>query len=149
MRHLLESDPRPSLMVVTVQSDVAKRMCALPDDMNLLALSIQVYGAPRIVGNISSSSFYPPPDVDSSIVSIQMFEQLFLPEEQLEILFRIAKAGFSQKRKTLRNSLSGGLRLSTADAGKLLNASGIDPMRRAETLSLSEWKALTEKFLLK
>ncbi len=149
MRHLLESDPRPSLMVVTVQSDVAKRMCAVPDDMNLLALSIQVYGAPRIVGNISSTSFYPPPDVDSSIVSIQMFEQPFLPEEQLETLFRIAKAGFSQKRKTLRNSLSGGLRLSTADAGKLLNASGIDPMRRAETLSLSEWKALTEKFQLK
>jgi 16S rRNA (adenine1518-N6/adenine1519-N6)-dimethyltransferase len=149
MRHLLESDPRPSLMVITVQSDVAKRMCAVPDDMNLLALSIQVYGAPRMVGNIPSSSFYPPPDVDSSVVSIQMFEQPFLPEEQLEILFRIAKAGFSQKRKTLRNSLSGGLRLSTEDAGNLLDASGIDPMRRAETLSLSEWKALTEKFLLK
>jgi len=149
MRHLLESDPRPSLMVITVQSDVAKRMCAVPDDMNLLALSIQVYGAPRMVGNIPSSSFYPPPDVDSSVVSIQMFEQPFLPEEQLEILFRIAKAGFSQKRKTLRNSLSGGLRLSTGDAGNLLDASRIDPMRRAETLSLSEWKALTEKFLLK
>jgi 16S rRNA (adenine1518-N6/adenine1519-N6)-dimethyltransferase len=146
IRHLLESDPRPSSMVVTVQSDVARRMCAIPDDMNLLALSIQVYGTPLMVGNISSVSFYPPPDVDSSIVSIQMFDQPVLPEKELKILFRIAKAGFSQKRKTLRNSLSAGLRLSTVEAGKLLESSGIDPMRRAETLSLPEWKTLTEKF---
>ncbi len=146
MRHLLESKPQPGSMVVTVQSDVAKRMCAVPDGMNLLALSIQVYGSPQIVGNIPSASFYPPPDVDSSIVSIQMFAEPFLPTEQLEILFRITKAGFSQKRKTLRNSLSGGLRLSTGDAGKLLEESGIDPMRRAETLSLSEWKTLTDKY---
>lgn len=149
MRHLLESDPRPSFMVVTVQRDVANRMCAVPDEMNLLALSIQVYGAPKVVGNISSASFYPPPDVDSSIVSIQMFQQPFLPEEKLKVLFHLAKAGFSQKRKTLRNSLSAGLRLSTGDAGELLEASGIDPMRRAETLALPEWKILTEKFLLK
>jgi 16S rRNA (adenine1518-N6/adenine1519-N6)-dimethyltransferase len=146
MRHLLESDPRPSSMVVTVQSDVAQRMCAVPDDMNLLALSIQVYGTPRMVSTISSTSFFPPPDVDSSIVSIQMFEQSVLPEKQLEILFRIAKAGFSQKRKTLRNSLSAGLRLSTSEASKLLEASAIDPKRRAETLSLSEWKILAEKY---
>jgi 16S rRNA (adenine1518-N6/adenine1519-N6)-dimethyltransferase len=146
MRHLLESHPRPGMMVVTVQSDVAKRMCAVPDDMNLLALSIQVYGSPRIVGSIPSASFYPPPDVDSSVVSIQMFDEPLLPDEQLQIMFRIAKAGFSQKRKTLRNSLSGGLRLSTTDAGKLLEESGIDPMRRAETLSLSEWKTLTGKY---
>jgi 16S rRNA (adenine1518-N6/adenine1519-N6)-dimethyltransferase len=143
MRHLLESKPRPSLMVVTVQSDVAKRMCAVPDDMNLLALSIQVYGSPHIVGNILSTSFYPPPEVDSSIVSIQMFDQPLLPHPQLETYFRLAKAGFSQKRKTLRNSLSAGLRLTT---GEMLEESGIDPMRRAETLSISDWKTLTEKY---
>ena len=146
MRHLLETHPQPNLMVVTVQSDVAKRMCAVPNDMNLLALSIQVYGFPSIIGNIAAASFYPPPSVDSSIVSIQMFGEPVMPEAQVDTFFRLAKAGFSQKRKTLRNSISAGLRISTTEAGKMLEESGIDPMRRAETLSLSEWKNLTEKF---
>jgi 16S rRNA (adenine1518-N6/adenine1519-N6)-dimethyltransferase len=146
LRHLLESKPQPSQMIVTVQRDVAKRICAAPGEMNLLALSVQVYGSPHIAGEIPSASFYPPPEVDSSIVAIPMFAQPMLPEPHLKLLFRLAKAGFSQKRKTLRNSLSAGLRISTRDAGELLEKSGIDPMRRAETLSLLEWKNLTEKY---
>jgi 16S rRNA (adenine1518-N6/adenine1519-N6)-dimethyltransferase len=68
-----------------------------------------------------------------------------IPHELLEPFFKLIKAGFSQKRKTLRNSLSAGLSISTESATELLNGAGINPMRRAETLSIEEWQRLSEK----
>jgi 16S rRNA (adenine1518-N6/adenine1519-N6)-dimethyltransferase len=62
----------------------------------------------------------------------------------LDTFFTLIKAGFSQKRKTLRNSLSGGLGIAPAEAERILNAAGVDPIRRAETLSLEEWGKLCE-----
>ena len=147
IRHLLEADVKPGLLVLTLQSEVAQRMCAVPNDMNLLALSVQVYGSPKVIGRISAASFFPSPEVDSSIVRISLFDQPVIPVDRLELFFRLAKAGFSQKRKTLRNSLSGGMRLSTQAASDLLSKSGIDPMRRAETLTLAEWNSLTTQAL--
>jgi 16S rRNA (adenine1518-N6/adenine1519-N6)-dimethyltransferase len=64
----------------------------------------------------------------------------------LDLFFRLAKAGFSQKRKTLRNALVGGLAWKTEQVEQLLQAAGIDPRRRAETLSLEEWQKLVEGF---
>ena len=132
--------------MLTVQSEVAERMCAVPNDMNLLALSVQVYGSPSIVGNIPAASFFPAPEVDSNIVLIKLLDQPIIPTQRLDLFFRLAKGGFSQKRKTLRNSLSAGMRLGTQQIGDLLEKSGIDPMRRAETLSLLEWENLTRRF---
>jgi 16S rRNA (adenine1518-N6/adenine1519-N6)-dimethyltransferase len=145
IRHLLEADCKPACMVLTVQREVAERICAVPPKMSLLALSVQVYGKPKPVLNIPASSFYPAPQVDSSVVRIDLYPEPLIPLEHLEFFFRLAKAGFSQKRKTLRNSLSAGLQRSTSDAAQLLEAAGIDPQRRAETLDLSEWGKLVEK----
>jgi 16S rRNA (adenine1518-N6/adenine1519-N6)-dimethyltransferase len=142
-RHLLEARVRPCRMVLTVQREVAERICAAPGDMSLLALSVQVYGQPRTAVRIPAGAFYPPPKVDSAVVRVDLGAEPRIPAEQLEDFFRLAKAGFSQKRKTLRNSLSGGLGWGAARAEELLRAAGVDPMRRAETLSLEEWGALT------
>ncbi len=144
MRHLLEARFPPHNLVLTVQREVAERICALPGDMSLLALSVQVYGSPQIVARIPAGAFYPPPKVNSAVIRVELFPKPVIPEAQLRAFFRLAKAGFSQKRKTLRNALSGGMRWSTAQAGELLGAAGIDPMRRAETLSLDEWNRLVE-----
>jgi 16S rRNA (adenine1518-N6/adenine1519-N6)-dimethyltransferase len=144
MRHLLETRFPPHSVVLTVQREVAERICALPGEMSLLALSVQVYGSPQIVARIPAGAFYPPPKVDSAIIRVALYPSPLIQKAQLPAFFRLAKAGFSQKRKTLRNSLSGGMHWSAAQAGELLNASGIDPMRRAETLSLDEWKELVE-----
>lgn len=141
-RHLLETTPRPRRIVLTVQKEVAERICATPGDLSLLALSIQVYGNPRIVAHIPASAFTPPPKVDSAVLRVDICPEPALPREQLAIFFRLIKAGFSQKRKTLRNSLSAGLGISPQAAAALLEKSAIDPMRRAETLSLPEWAAL-------
>lgn len=144
-RHLLEATPRPRRIVLTIQKEVAERICAKPGDLSLLALSVQVYGEPKICGILPAGAFYPAPKVDSAILRVDLAPEPFIPTPLLENFFLLAKAGFSQKRKTLRNSLSGGLRLSGTEAAQLLEKAGIDPMRRAETLSLAEWRRLAEQ----
>jgi 16S rRNA (adenine1518-N6/adenine1519-N6)-dimethyltransferase len=144
IRHLLEAHQRPSRVVLTVQREVAERIIAVPNDMNLLAISVQVYGEAKLAGNIPGGSFYPPPQVDSAIVRIDLYEKSLFSASVVENLFRLAKAGFSQKRKTLRNSISAGLRYSPQEAANLLQSAGIQPNRRAETVSLEEWAKLAE-----
>jgi 16S rRNA (adenine1518-N6/adenine1519-N6)-dimethyltransferase len=144
VRHLLTSKRMPTRMVLTVQKEVAQRICALPPDMSLLSLSVQVYGEPRIVGQIPAEAFYPVPNVDSAIVRIEIYKTPKMPSELLPTFFQVAKAGFSQKRKTLRNSLSAGMRITREEAADLLLKTGIDPIRRAETLDLGEWEKLSQ-----
>jgi 16S rRNA (adenine1518-N6/adenine1519-N6)-dimethyltransferase len=142
IRHLLEARRQPQRLILTVQEEVARRICAGPGEMSLLALSVQVYGQPQIAAHIPANAFYPPPKVDSSVIRIDIFPAARIPPDQMGRFFQLAKAGFSQKRKTLRNSLAGGMHWEPAQAGELLNKAGIDPMRRPETLSLDEWKGL-------
>jgi 16S rRNA (adenine1518-N6/adenine1519-N6)-dimethyltransferase len=141
-RHLLGNSPRPRRMVLTLQKEVARRICAAAGDLSLLALSVQVYGSPGIVASIPAGAFYPAPKVDSACLRVDIYPAPLIPRELLDPFFRAAKAGFSQKRKTLRNSIAGGLHLSPAQTTSLLQRSGIDPQRRAETVSIEEWAAL-------
>lgn len=146
IRHLLESTCQPARIVLTVQNEVAQRICASDGDYNLLGLSVQVYGKPEIVMKIPSGAFYPPPKVDSAVVRISLYSDPVIPMGDLDQFFALIKAGFSQKRKTLRNSLAGGLRKQPAAIESWLRFHGIDPMRRAETLALEEWQTLTSSF---
>jgi 16S rRNA (adenine1518-N6/adenine1519-N6)-dimethyltransferase len=142
IRHLLENEPKPRRIVLTVQKEVAERICAVPGDMSLLALSVQVYGEPRIANHIPAGAFFPPPKVDSAVLGIDIYPSPKIQPALLDTFFKLIKAGFSQKRKTLRNSLSSGLHISPLEAQVLLKKANIDPMRRAETLSIEEWQAL-------
>ena len=142
IRHLLESEPKPRRIVLTVQKEVAERICAKPGDMSLLALSVQVYGSPRIVAKIPAGAFFPAPNVDSAILRVDIYDEPLIPKDHLPRFFKLTKAGFGQKRKTLRNSLSAGLHIKPAEAEAMLKQAGIDPMRRAETLSIEEWGRL-------
>ena len=147
IRRLLEAEVHPRRVVLTVQKEVAERICAEPGEMNLLALSVQVYGKPTITAFIPAGAFYPPPKVDSAVLRIEVQDQSYLTTNLLDAFFKLIKAGFSQKRKTLRNSLSGGLRVSQVESEKMLSGAGIDPGRRAETLSLEEWGRLCQRYL--
>lgn len=146
IRHLLETRIPPRRLILTVQREVAKRICAIPGDMSLLALSVQVYGHPEIIAHIPASAFYPPPKVDSSVLRIDLYSSPLIPPSDLDAFFQLIKAGFSQKRKTLRNALSGGLRLSPSKVEAMLMEANIIPMRRAETLDIAEWHHLTTVF---
>ena len=144
IRHLLESESKPRRMVLTVQKEVAQRICAEPGHMSLLALSVQVYGKPRIAGHIPANAFFPAPKVDSAVLIVDIYTSPRIKEELLNAFFKLIKAGFGQKRKTLRNSLSSGLYISPTETANLLTQVNIDPQRRAETLSIEEWEKLSE-----
>ena len=146
LRHLLTTKKKPARMILTVQKEVAERICTAEGKHSLLSLSVQVFGKPSLAGIIPANSFLPAPEVDSAVLVIDLYLQPAIPEEDLDRFFRLAKAGFSQKRKTLRNSLSGGMRISTQEAEKLLGQAGLDPMLRAETLSLEAWGNLVKAF---
>ncbi len=143
IRHLLENEPKPRRIVLTVQKEVAQRICAVPGDMSLLALSVQVYGKPRLAAQIPAEAFFPAPKVDSAVLCVDIYSSSLIQEDLLEPFFKLIKAGFSQKRKTLRNSLSSGLHISPSEAADLLTRANIDPQRRAETLSIEEWGKLS------
>ena len=142
LRHFLARVPRPELMVVTVQREVADRIVAGPGQMSLLAVSVQFYGQPRLVTRVPAGAFYPAPKVDSAVMRVDVGEDPAVSlEEGIDEawFFRVVRAGFSQKRKMLRNSLSAGLALSPAAVSALLEAAAVDARRRAETLNLEEW----------
>ena len=144
VRHLLECTVKPRRIVLTIQKEVAERICAKPGDLSLLALSVQIYGEPRIVVHIPKTAFFPIPKVDSAVLCINVYDKHLIDHELLERFFNLTRAGFSQKRKTLRNSLSAGLHISPAQAVELITRAGIDPQRRAETLSIDEWRRMCE-----
>lgn len=142
LRHFLESELIPEMMVVMVQKEVAEEIAALPGKMSLLSLGIQLYGQPEIVRNVSAECFYPEPAVDSALVKIVPHEISPVGITDTETFFLFVKAGFSAARKQLANSLSNGLGVSKSEVQELLDNAGISPGRRAETLSLEEWAHL-------
>jgi 16S rRNA (adenine1518-N6/adenine1519-N6)-dimethyltransferase len=146
IRHLLEAPLKPHRLALTVQREVAERICAGPGAMSLLALSVQVYGQPSLAMRVPAGAFYPPPKVDSAVVRVDLYDQPRVAAVDLDRFFQVTKAGFSQKRKTLRNALSGGLRCTPEHAEGLLRAAGVDPMRRAETLAIEEWGRLVAAY---
>jgi 16S rRNA (adenine1518-N6/adenine1519-N6)-dimethyltransferase len=147
IRHLLEAEIRPRRLVLTVQREVAQRICAEPGQLSMLALSVQVYGEPKARARLAARSFYPAPKVDSSVVRVDIYDDPLIPRRWLAPFFRLARAGFSQKRKNLRNALAGGLSWPKDAVVGLLEQAGIDPTRRAQTLSISEWRTLTKIYM--
>ncbi len=138
----LEAPHKPQHLVLTVQAEVAERIIAAPNDMSILAVSVQYYAKPKIVTRLSPSVFYPRPDVASAVLRLDVYDQPIVDTPDDKMFFRVVKAGFSQKRKQLKNSL-GAL---TVNADAILQSANIDPRRRAETLTLAEWAALTRAY---
>ena len=140
IRHILESSLNVAAIVLTIQKEVAERIVAGPGEMSLLAASVQFYGVPTYVRTVAPGSFYPQPSVDSAVIRIVPHAQR--PTIQPNLFFDVVKAGFCQPRKQIRNSLASGLGLEKAMSEALLAASQIDLSRRAETLTMDEWRAL-------
>jgi 16S rRNA (adenine1518-N6/adenine1519-N6)-dimethyltransferase len=141
LRHFLEAEAKPTLMVVMVQAEVAQAIAAKPGDMSLLSVSVQFYGRPEIVSRVPAEAFYPAPEVDSAVLRIELY-----PEPAVAVdeggFFELVRAGFAAPRKQLANSLAQGLGLGKAQVLPLLEKADIDGERRAETLTLEEWARL-------
>lgn len=144
VRLLTESPTPPKSITLLVQKEVAERIAAQPGDMSILAVSAQFYAEPLLGPVVGREKFDPPPKVDSQIITLHMRPQPLFTDVPPKDFFRVVKAGFGEKRKTLRNSLSGGLNLPKQAAEAALAEAGISPGERAEQLSLTQWHKLAK-----
>ena len=115
--------------------------------MNLLALSVQFYSSPEIIGYVSKGSFRPMPKVDSAIIKLTPHATQHAIEET-ERFFKLIKAGFSGKRKQLINNLVKNFGIMRENLLKIFEKTGLEPDIRAENLSLNQWIELS-KFMEK
>ncbi len=134
----------PSIAVLLVQKEVAVRIAAKPGNMSILAVAAQLYFEAELGPLVVAKHFTPPPKVDSQVVILKRRPEPLFPDLDEKAFFRTVRAGFSAKRKMLRSSLSGGLGVSKEEAEKLLASAGIESNKRAEALSLDDWRRLTE-----
>src|SRR5438105_2921656 len=110
--------------------------------MSLLSVSVQFYYQPSLGQVIPAKLFSPPPKVDSQILILTRRPKPLFTRSDPVNFFRLVKAGFSNRRKTLLNSLSAGLRIGKADAASLLASASVSPKLRAQALSLEDWNRL-------
>ncbi len=139
IRLLSESPNRFSTAVLLIQSEVAERANAQPGQMSLLSVSAQYYCEVSLGVFVPAQLFTPPPKVDSRVLVLRRRQNPMFGEIDEKAFFRLIKAGFSQKRKTLINALSGGLGISKDAARGLTELAGLDLMVRAQALSLDDW----------
>lgn len=139
--NLLESRLPISSLTVMVQKEAAQRICALPGSREVGAVSIAVryYCEPQVLFQVSRGSFMPTPDVDSTVIRLDIRKEPAVQVDKEENFFRVVKAAFSQRRKTLANTLSSGLGISKAQATELLNRARVASNLRAEQLSMQQF----------
>ncbi len=144
IRKLSETPNQAARIVMLIQKEVAQRVAAGPGRMSLLSVSAQLYWQVSLGPVIPARLFVPPPKVDSQVLILQRPGELMFGAEDRTQLLQLAKAGFASRRKTLLNSLAGGLRIEKEQIRRILIKAGIQPSRRAQTLSLNEWHLLAK-----
>lgn len=142
IRTLSESSNQASRVVLLVQKEVAMRVAADPGDMSLLSVSAQFYWEVSLGQVVPSRLFTPPPKVDSQVLILARRPQGLFQDVDSKQFFRLVKAGFAARRKTLLNSLSGGLRVSKEEAAGIIDEAGLFPVQRPQELSLDDWHRL-------
>jgi len=140
----LEIAPEISVLTVMTQREVGERLAAGPGSKTYGQTSVMTafFGTARIAGVVSRNAFFPVPRVDSVIVEITRRDRP--TDVDRDKLFRVIKASFSQRRKTIRNALAA-VAGSTEEAEAALQAAGVDPGVRAEELELESFVAIAEK----
>lgn len=133
LRTVFEKWPKPKVIVLTIQKEVARRIVSKAGEMNLLALSVQLYSDPKIIISVSRNSFHPSPNVDSAVIKLAPNPKT--DKESIKKILELAKKAFGGKRKQLKNTLK------EVD----LTKSGIPPESRPEDLDISDWLKIAEK----
>ncbi len=139
LRHaFLEAVERPTSLTLLIQREVAEKICDTKD-AGLLTIIVGLFGTAHIAINVPPSAFLPPPKVDSAVLQIDCYEKSLAEKDVIEAVITLAKLGFSQKRKMLRNTIG-----SLPNGMERLAAVNIEATRRPQTLSLTEWIALAK-----
>lgn len=141
IRSMSESINPPERAVLLIQKEVAQRICAVPGDMGILSVTAQFYFECELSVEVPAELFSPPPKVDSQVIVMKHRAAPLFPVDEKDF-FRFLKSGFSEKRKTLRNTLSGGLHIDKKVVESILNETGLPATSRAQELSLKQWYEL-------
>jgi 16S rRNA (adenine1518-N6/adenine1519-N6)-dimethyltransferase len=143
--HLLGREPRPKRLSLVVQREVARRWCGL-DGWSLATVAVQTFTEPRLAFELPPEAFEPPPKVTSALAVLEVRAAPAVHVPDLDAFFRFVEAVFQFRRKQLRPALARVTGLAGEAAGARLTSLGIDPSRRAETLSLTEWETTFRAF---
>lgn len=137
-RHFLEYGPRPELISVIIQKEVAERIVEKPGKHSLLSLSVQLFGKPKIEKIVDRVNFYPSPDIDSAILTLKNIKY---PEKiaNLSKFFALLRIAFSAKRKKVANNIANGLKIEKKDVENMLKKINLNANSRAQELSLAKW----------
>ena len=139
--NLLESRLPISSLTVMVQKEAAQRICAMPGSREVgeVSIAVRYYCEPKVLFQVSRGSFMPAPDVDSTVIRLDIRKQPAVDVKREEDFFRVVKAAFSQRRKTLSNTLSSGLSMNKTQIAELLERAGVASNLRAEQLSMQQF----------
>lgn len=142
IRVISETPNSPASATLLVQKEVAQRVAAEPGAMSILSVTAQFYWQVGLGQIVPSELFTPPPKVDSQVLILKRRPGPLFPDVDAKTFFRLVKAGFAQRRKTLLNSLSTGLHIDRDKVEDICRQANIEPSRRPQTLSLKEWHHL-------
>lgn len=145
LRLFLETAYSPEEMILMTQKEVAERITAQPGQMSILSLSAQYYGRTELLFYVGRESFFPVPEVDSAVIRITPAKKNRKKEEN-KIFFRLVKAGFSSRRKTLLNNLSNSFHLDKKIVAEKIKKAKFNPAQRAQELSVRDWEEIVNQF---
>lgn len=140
-RYLVETR-QPEVLVMMLQREVAERIAAPPGRASYLSILTQAVGDVSIIRRVPPGAFYPRPKVESAVVRIRPYSEPEVPPARRSDFLSLVRAGFTQPRKTLANSLAQGLALPRSTIERRLAEAGLDPSRRPQQLLLADWLAL-------
>ncbi len=145
---LLEGGYDIENIVVMVQKEVAQRFCAKPGTKEYGAISVlcNYYTVPQIVCNVPAGSFYPAPKVDSAVVRMKVCEKPNVEVKNEKLFFKVVRASFAMRRKTLLNCLSNGFAKDKQTIENILTSVGIEPTVRGERLGIKEFGLIADEF---
>ena len=147
---VLEETTRIDKMIVMMQTEVAKRLCGKPStkDYNALSVLIQYFTNPRIIFNVSPKSFFPEPNVESSVVMIEKKEEPLLEVKNLDFFLKFNRNIFSQRRKTLYNNIQKAYNYDKELIKKIIKENNLDESVRSEELDVSQIVKLANDFYI-
>lgn len=147
---VLEETTRIDKMIVMMQTEVAKRLCGKPStkDYNALSVLIQYFTNPRIIFNVSPKSFFPEPNVESSVVMIEKKEKPLLEVKNLDFFLKFNRNIFSQRRKTLYNNIQKAYNYDKELIKKIIKENNLDESVRSEELDVSQIVKLANDFYI-
>jgi 16S rRNA (adenine1518-N6/adenine1519-N6)-dimethyltransferase len=145
LQMFMTAEFKPESITILTQKEVAHNVTALAGDLSILAISVQLYGEPKIIQVVPARSFFPAPKVDSAILQIKLFEKPKYNVSDEKKFFKVVKACFLGKRKQIHNTLKNNLHLTTEQVEEVLSKLKISPSARPQELKIEQWVKLSDE----